>query len=236
MKNGLSGHFAKHMTEMMEIKRNSGFSLDYMHAHIAEFDVFSREKYPDKHRLDQELVQAWIYSTNNGSRRGLNRRIRTMRHLANHLTALGLPAYLCPIRIKIPKSPAPHILTDEQLTEFFRVSDSLEAFPSSPCWHIIFPVMFRLLYCCGLRNSEACNLKCGDINLINGAIKVIGSKGHKDRVVYMAPDLLELCVKYDAAMETLLPGREYFFASYRRGNYLKNPYLHSGAMNPYFTP
>jgi integrase len=209
----LSSHFAPHLTEMMEVKRNSGFSLNYMDAHVEEFDTFCNKNFPNKHHLDRELAESWLYDTISESRRELNKRVRTMRHLANHLTALGIPAYICPIRIRIPKSPMPHIFTDEQLVEFYRVCDSFKpaAFPRYR--HILFPTMFRVIYCCGLRNSEACNLKCCDINLENGAIKIIGSKGHKDRVVYLAPDLLELCEKYNAEMESLLSGREYFFPS-----------------------
>jgi len=107
--------------------------------------------------------------------------------------------------------PTPHIFTDEQLEEFFRVCDSFEPVAFPRYRHILFPAMFRVIFCCGLRNSEVCNLKRSDVNLKNGSIKVIGSKGHKDRVVYLAPDLLELCEKYDAAMEPLLPGRKCFF-------------------------
>ena len=76
--------------------------------------------------------------------------------------------------------------------------------------------MFRVIYCCGLRSSEACFMKCSDVNLNNGAIKVIGSKGRKDRVVYLSPDLLELCVNYDTRMQDLSLGRKYFFPSQRK--------------------
>ena len=220
MTQALSSHFAQYLTEMMAIKRNSGFSLGYMDSHIMEFDAFCSGSFPDKRQLDQELAEAWIYDTSSESRQELRKRVRTMRHLANHLTALGVSSYMCPIRIKLPKPPAPHIFTDEQLTEFFYVCDSVEPVNSSKYRHILFPAMFRVIYCCGLRNSEACYLKRSDINLNNGAIKVIGSKGHKDRTVYLSPDLLELCVRYDARMEDMLPRREYFFPSPRKPHYI----------------
>ena len=211
---GLSSYFAPFLAEMMAVKRNSGFSLKYMDSHINEFDTFCRLNFPDKYELDRELAEAWIYDTKSQSRRELNKRVRTMRQLANHLTAMGIPAYLCPIRIRILKSPEPHIFTDEQLSEFFHVCDSFmpAAFPRYR--HILLPVMFRMIYCCGLRNSEACNLKRCDINLSNGTVKIVGSKNCKDRIIYMTPDLTRLCMKYDAEMEILLPGREYFFPSH----------------------
>ena len=75
---GLSSHFAPHLTEMMEVKRNSGFALTYMDAHVIDFDAFCRSSFPDKHDLDRDLVEGWIYATVSASRRELNRRVRTI--------------------------------------------------------------------------------------------------------------------------------------------------------------
>jgi integrase len=219
MISGLKSYFAPFLIEMMSIKHNSGFSLTYMDSHIMSFDAFCNEKYPEKRQLDREIIDAWVYDTASESRRELDRRGRTMRHLANHLNALGITAYFCPIRMRILKSPEPHIFTDEQLAEFFHACDSFAPVAFPKYRHILLPTMFRTIYCCGLRNSEACNLKRSDVNLNGGAIKIIGSKGFKDRVVYLAPDLLKLCGKYDAAMEKLLPSREYFFPSHHHKHF-----------------
>ena len=220
MSTELKSYFSPYLEEMMAIKRNSGFSLAYMDSHIASFDRLCYEKYRDKHLLDRELAEAWIYDTQTESRRELNRRVRTMRHLANHLISIGITAYFCPIRIRILKPPQPHIFTDEQLSEFFRICDSFEPMAFPKYRHILLPTMFRLIYCCGLRNSEACNLKRGDVNLNNGAIKILDSKGFKDRVVYLTSDLLKLCSKYDNEMERLLPEREYFFPSQHHKHFI----------------
>ena len=209
---GLSSCFAPFLTELMTVKRNSGFALSYMDSHVVDFDAFCRTSFPDKRLLDKELAETWIYHTNSKSRSVLNKRVITMRHLAKHLISEGIPAYLCPIRIRIPKSPEPHIFTDEQLCEFFRVCDSFAPDTSFEFRHILLPVIFRMIYCCGLRNAEACNLKRSDVNLNNRTAKIINSKG-KSRIVYMTSDLTDLCMKYDAEMDSMLPMREYFFPS-----------------------
>jgi len=216
MISGLSSFFAPYLKEMMSIKRNSGFDLNYMDSHIVDFDVFCKTTFPAKRQLDQELVETWVYNTKSNSRIELSKRILTMRHFANYLSSIDMEAYLCPIRIKIPKSPMPHIFTDEQLAEFFFACDSYKPTHIFPYRHILIPTMFRMIYCCGLRSSEACNLKRGDVDLNSGILKIIASKICKDRVVYLTPDMLKLCVKYDAAMEILIPMREYFFP--RRDN------------------
>ena len=97
--------------------------------------------------------------------------------------------------------------------------DLFKAAKYPPYRHLVTSVMFRMIYCCGLRNSEACHLKCCDINLQDGTIKIYESKGHKNRVVYMSEDLIELCRKYDFTMVKMNPEREFFFPSSRAGFY-----------------
>jgi integron integrase len=49
----------------------------------------------------------------------------------------------------------------------------------------VFRVMARLLYGCGLRLLECCQLRVKDVHLARGQIVVRGGKGNKDRVVML---------------------------------------------------
>jgi len=49
----------------------------------------------------------------------------------------------------------------------------------------VFRLMARLLYGCGLRLLECCQLRVKDVNLARGQIVVRGGKGNKDRVVML---------------------------------------------------
>jgi integrase/recombinase XerD len=217
----LSSSFAPYIKGMRNIKHNSGFVLGCIDGHLAEFDLFCRQLFPEKDWLDRELLYAWVYNTKSKSVQEINKRLRTMRHLGNYMLSIGMSAYVSTSSIKKPKSPEPHIFTDGQLSEFFRSCDDFKQLSYPPYRHIVVPTMFRTIYCCGLRNSEACNLKCSDINLRDGITRILGSKGHKDRLVYMSEDLLGLCQKYDTCMQVLLPCREYFFPSSRSKHYSK---------------
>lgn len=50
--------------------------------------------------------------------------------------------------------------------------------------------IIALLYSCGLRRSELVNLRCEDLDLENGALKVRMGKGRKQRLVYIAGSAL----------------------------------------------
>ncbi|MGA8944320.1 MAG: tyrosine-type recombinase/integrase, partial [Pseudolabrys sp.] len=53
-------------------------------------------------------------------------------------------------------------------------------------------VLFALDYGCGLRASEVVRLRVGDIDSAQGIIRVVQSKGRKDRNVMLSPEVLAL--------------------------------------------
>ena len=68
---------------------------------------------------------------------------------------------------------------------------------------------FQLVYACGLRISEAINIKLKDIEFTEGTLRVIG-KGNKERQVYLKPNLLQALKEYIAESNPrtyLFPGR-----------------------------
>ncbi len=70
-------------------------------------------------------------------------------------------------------------------------------------------IFFRLLYACGLRISEAVNLRVKDLDASSGTLHVVG-KGDKERYIYLKPRLLDELKKYieQLGVETyLFPGR-----------------------------
>ena len=56
--------------------------------------------------------------------------------------------------------------------------------------------MLALIYSCGLRRSEAINLKLQDIDSERLVIKIRGAKGKKDRYVQLSEKLLGLLQDY----------------------------------------
>lgn len=60
----------------------------------------------------------------------------------------------------------------------------------------VFPVLFRIFYGCGLRISEALNLKVKDVDLENGIIAVYESKNNNDRLVPLSNNLKNILTDY----------------------------------------
>ena len=95
----------------------------------------------------------------------------------------------------------------------FREIDSCAPSLTAPTRHLVVSVIFRMIYCCGLRPVEARRLRREDVSLCDGVVKILESKGHKDRIVVLSESMLALCVTYDQRAETIYPDRKYFFQS-----------------------
>ena len=70
-----------------------------------------------------------------------------------------------------------------------------------------------------MRTCEARTLRVENVDLQNGQIDIIESKGHRSRRVPLPQDLLKLFKTYDVRMSEIYPGRIYFFPTTRSACY-----------------
>ena len=54
------------------------------------------------------------------------------------------------------------------------------------------------------------------VDLKDGILKILQSKGNKDRLVFLADDVLVMCRKYDETMQDIIPNREWFFSGWQQ--------------------
>lgn len=204
--------FAQDMQNMLTSLHNAGLQVVYINFFLADFDRFCAVAFPDASVLTRDIAEAWIHNTTSKSKPHMSRRVCTMKHVGRYQCSLGKLAYIPDYSVKYVKAEEPHLFSDEQLGEFFEKLDAgisvTETFPYND---IVFPVMLRVIYCCGLRSSEACNLKLGDVDLVKGTLTIYRSKGFKDRVIFMSEDVCDLCRRFHEAYSKTIPGRTYFF-------------------------
>ena len=138
-----------------------------------------------------------------------------IREFAKYLRAVGTEAYMIPISMT-SKGPGyvPHIFNEAEIKAFFHGAYSFRPHGKAPARHLVVPVFYRLLYCCGLRPAEARLLKKENVDLVRGSVYVVESKGHKDRVVAVADDLLQIMRSYSTLISEIYPDSDYFFPRY----------------------
>jgi integrase/recombinase XerD len=101
----------------------------------------------------------------------------------------------------------PYKFTEDELATLFDAFDTVIPRVKRYRQNLVLPVLFRMMYCCGMRPSEPLHLRIEDVNLDTADIFIRESKRHKDRHIIMSEDMRQLCIRYDA----LSGPREWFF-------------------------
>lgn len=214
VKYAFHGAFAPYIYGLIEKKRSLGYDYYESERILRTFDEFCREQFPCETHLTAKIVMRWAEQT--GTEQNLFRlnRVSVIRELARHMNSVGCQAYILPLDFtKKTGRHIPYIFSYEELARLFREIDSCAPSLNAPTRHLVVSVIFRMIYCCGLRPVEARRLRREDVSLRDGVVKILESKGHKDRIVVLSESMLALCVTYDQRADTIYPDRKYFFQS-----------------------
>ena len=181
------------------------------------FDRHSANDFPDDAALTQRMVDKWFERRPTESANSCATRCRPVAGLVGFLRDRGETDVVAPEMPRHEQSSyVPHAFTDDELRAFFAECD---AWRPGPCvrkaagerTRLTLPVIFRLLYSTGMRTCEARLRRRRNVDLGSGVITVVEGKGKSQRLVAMHPSMRDIMRTYDARVEALWPGREYFF-------------------------
>jgi integrase len=209
-------------------KRALGYKYETSAKILSGFDRFCLAFGLTQPDLSKSLVLAWCQKRPQESQATLCGRAGVIRQLGLYLLQQGVPAYVLPKK-SIPKPPryVPHIFSDAELAAIFKQADRCQVQSIFPLRHLIMPVLFRLLYGCGLRISEALNLKLQDVDLASGVLTLRHAKFDKDRLIPLATPLLDRFQSYSKQVHAFSCYEDYFFPgppgrALTQGNVYKN--------------
>lgn len=206
------GPFKKHIKNYLELKRSIGYKYDADARHLKRFDNFTLEKYSKTTVLTKEIILDWCAKKSYEAQANQSSRASIMRGFAKYLDSIGVKAYIIPKGYyPASKQYIPHIYTIDELTRFFDQTDRCRHSCEFPKRHLIMPVIFRMIYMCGLRSSEARLLKVGDVDLKRGVLNIHHAKKDNDRLVPMSDCLAERCRIYSANVHPNSIAENYYF-------------------------
>jgi len=210
--NDLVSGLAGHIRVLVEVKHAIGLPYATSEGHLRRFDAMCARDYPGVDILTREMAMTWAVARPGEHLNTQTRRITPVRQLAKHMAGRGAAAYVIPVGIP-HRGPRyrPHLFSHEQLRVLFDAADRVEASPYGGQRQLVIPVVFRMIYCLGLRPGEARRLHRSDVDLAKGTVHVRQSKGHKDRLLFMSDDLQRYCRAYDSAINPWHPERTAFF-------------------------
>jgi integrase len=189
------------ITALVTEKRATGYKYDDQERVLARFAAFCASQFPGLESPDRDSVEAWITAAR---QRGvkpatLHGLAAPVRELARWLGRRGIEAYVLPERA-LPRAVryVPHIYTDQELAALFTQTDRCHYDCQVPFRHLVMPVLFRTIYACGLRASEAPLLRFSDVDVDAGVLTIRDGKGGKDRQVPVSAPLRERLPDYQA--------------------------------------
>jgi integrase len=213
---------------MIGEKRSLGYKYDSSARILSHFDQFCLQHGCVEAVITKQLADTWIQKKPNESPATLKTRVGVIRQLALYMTRLGYPAYVLPKNIT-PKGPCytPYIFSNKEIAALFQRADACHYSAEVPLRHRMMPVLFRLLYGCGLRISEALNLRLQDVDLDTGVLTVIDGKFNKDRLVPLSPENQQRCCDYVKEVHVFSDKNTFFFPApnghaVTKGNVYKN--------------
>ena len=195
------GPFREDIQNFIELKQSLGYKYLSEAAHLKRFDNFTVEQYPQANYLSKEIIMRWCSKKSYEKQNNLCGRASIMRQFSSYLFDLGYKAYVIPKRyFSKGEKYTPYIFTDNELLNFFNETRKCHYCYECPNREFIMPLLFKMIYCCGLRASEARLLKVNDIDLERGIISVLHSKNDNSRLVPMSDALAEKCRVYSSTV------------------------------------
>lgn len=198
------GVLANHIAAFIDEKRAVGRKYNTEGKKLYEFSRITEHMHILPDTLPKELVDIWLAKRPMENARNQYIRFGVIRQFAEYMRRMGYDAYL-PTTEDIGKARydfIPRILTHEEVQRLFSVIDGLTKSKCtiSPKYHITMPLIFRLLYCCGLRVSEVVMLHISDVDGANGVLTVVNSKHGKTRYIPLSEELTQRLAVYISSL------------------------------------
>lgn len=189
---------APYIDGLLQEKRSNGYTYNSEELVLNRFDAYCVKSQLQDIRITKEFLNGWMERTETEGAFNQGKRISCVRQLLLFMAACGIKVYI-PHDFCHFKRALPHIFDGSEITAFFQEVDSYMPAPGHLKQKRLageYKLIFRLYCCCGLRNSEAAGIATENVDLENGILVIMNSKGFKDRLVYLSDELTVCCRNY----------------------------------------
>ena len=182
--------FKEEFNEYVKYKKSMGYdySKDVVNTYV-RLDRFFNNNNLTKKEITEELYDNWLIKRENESNNTHAIRYTAIRQFCTYLIQNNYQNiyYSDEYNIKYKKEFIPHIYTDDEIINIFKLSANVD---------LTFEVIIKLLYSTGLRISEALNIEIYNVNLKNNQISIINSKNNVSRIIVMSNSMSNKLKEY----------------------------------------
>lgn len=220
-----TGPFKDHCPQYVSYKRGLGFTFGESSLYLLRLmDDYFKQYHLSSPVLTKTMVEDFVSRRDKESEKTQRMRMSLIRQFALFMNRRGYDFYVYPDQlIPIAKTFTPYIFTHGEIERMMNVVDSLAYTPHSKYYHLVYPMLFRMLYGCGLRINEALSLKRSEVDLVNGILTITKAKLGTSRLVPMSWSLTDYCKNYAEDMGFEMFSEGYFYPSRDAGKYHNTP-------------
>jgi integrase/recombinase XerC len=200
----LRDRFADHL--LLQIRVSKYTARNYCEAIDSLIAYLKRENWDgDFGGIDLRTARGFVVeSQRDVSKRTLRLRISALRTFYKWLVSEKLCERNVFKEITIPKArvPLPKFLSIDQMEKLVEAPEMLRTAKreKNDFEELRDSVMLEILYGAGLRVSELCGMRWGDMDFGNGAVRVLG-KGRKERIVPLGEVAMKRLAEYRATLD-----------------------------------
>lgn len=190
--------------------------------YLCRFDSYVEKHITSYGQFTEDFINGWI-STLSGKSSSIENEVIVIRQFLNFLMLSDEKVFL-PVIPKVREDYIPYIFSDTELNGIFKSADNVvqKDWKADTYLVIEFPVILRLLYSCGLRIGETVKLNTSDIDLENGILRMVNTKGNKQRLVSMSSGMTDILSRYCMAMGISGTGGKWLFPSFNEDTHISD--------------
>jgi integrase/recombinase XerD len=206
--------FADEIQAYLKYRQSAGYKTKSFLTKLRQFDRFCVQQEIKEPVFTRDCAATWILKKETEVSTTHYARINAIKHFLIFLSKKGYNVHITDdIRFK-PTEFQPYIYSNDEIKRYFHAVDTYESARNRKS-AIQYPVIFRLMYCCGTRINEVLGIHKKDVDLKDGVIKLYETKNDLVRYIVLGNDLKCLLGKYAEKCFYLLKEEDYIFTSYR---------------------
>jgi len=208
--------FANEINKYLDYKASSGFKEKNYWYNLKTFDRFISEHALETTHFTKDVADEWLKKRDCEASTTHYSRINIVKNFLIYLNKKGLNVFITRDISFRNTEFQPHIYTEDEIRKYFDAVDTFDSRRNRKD-KIQYPILFRILYCCGTRINETLSIRKRDVDLAEGIIKLIETKNNSERYIVLGDDLLLLMRKFASKCFYLLNDDDYIFTSCNGG-------------------
>lgn len=197
------------------MKRALGFKYATGAVILGQIDRLAEQRVEISLGITKEFAAKWSEKLIEESDSSQYSRISVLAQFSSYLIDLGIQSYIPKLLPYQQSTFIPYIYSQKEIDNIFRACDELRlsVLNMKSCLFCM-PTLIRLLYCTGLRISEALAMRMEDVNLDESYLRVRDCKNGKERIIPISDSLTSVCKEYVRYRDQLPMGKTksgYFF-------------------------